>query len=163
MLGQCPRGSPSPLFYGVICYNRTMGCRAITKYKKMVFPAAIREKSQRGVALSCDAQVVSAKSVGIRQPCTKSRSESASCETFFSVQHFCAGNFSGRRYKVTCAYLFMFSRRRYKVACAYLLSLATANTPGDGPHHWCGVSFIFGDGQHTWRRPAPLVWRIFSL
>ena len=58
----------------------------------MVFPAAIREKSQRGVDLSCDAHVVSAKSVGIRQPCTDSLGESASCRTFFSVQHFCAGN-----------------------------------------------------------------------
>jgi len=61
-------------------------------YKKMVFPAAIREKSQRGVALSCDAHVVSAQSVGIRQPCTESLSETASCRTFLSVQHFCAGN-----------------------------------------------------------------------
>ena len=58
----------------------------------MVFPAAIREKSQRGFALSCDAHVVSAKSVGIRQPCTESLSETASCRTFLSVQHFCAGN-----------------------------------------------------------------------
>ena len=92
MLGQCPKGLPSPLFYGVICYNRTMGCRAITKYKKMVFPAAIREKSQRGIALSCDVHVVSAKSVGIRQPYTEWLGESASCRTFISVQHFCAGN-----------------------------------------------------------------------
>jgi len=30
------------------------------KCKKMVFLAAIREKSQRGVALSCDAHLVSA-------------------------------------------------------------------------------------------------------
>jgi len=61
-------------------------------YKKMVFPAAIREKSQRGVALSCDAHVVSAKSVGIRQPCSESLSETASCRTFLSVQHFFVGN-----------------------------------------------------------------------
>ena len=60
--------------------------------KKMVFPAAIREKSQRGVALSWDVQVVSAKSVVIRQPCTELRSKTASCRTFLSVQHFCAGN-----------------------------------------------------------------------
>ena len=94
MLGQCPRGSPSPLFYGVICSrpNDELSCQH-QKYKKMVFLAAIREKSQRGVALSCDAHVVSAKSVGIRQPCTESLSETASCRTFFSVQHFCAGNY----------------------------------------------------------------------
>ena len=93
MLGQCPRGSPSPLFYGVICSrpNDDLSCQH-QMYKKMVFPAAIREKSQRGVALSCDTHVVSAKSVGIRQPCTESLSETASCRTFLSVQHFCAGN-----------------------------------------------------------------------
>ena len=48
-------------------------------------------------------------------------------------------------------------------ANAYLLSLATACAPGDGPRNLCGdhdrdrVSFIFGDGQHTWRRPAQCV------
>ena len=74
----------------------------------MVFPAAIREKSQRGVALSCDAHVVSAKSVGIRQPCTESLSES----TFLSVQHFCAGNYI---YAYTCKfdqYIFIRTRPR---------------------------------------------------
>ena len=51
-----------------------MGSRAnIESAKKMVIPAAIREKSQRGVAMSCDAHVVSAKSGGIRQPCPRSR------------------------------------------------------------------------------------------
>ena len=46
---------------------------------------------------------------------------------------------------------------------AYLLSLATASAPGDGPRNLCGdcdrVSFIFGDGQRTWRRPTQFVWR----
>ena len=121
MLGQCPRGSPSPLFYGVICYNRTMGCRAITKYKKMVFPAAILEKSQRGVALSCDAQVVSAKSVGIRQPCTRSRREIASCGTFSSVRHFCAGNSYSVIYLISVHVHFCWSAR--------VLPYVTCNVP----------------------------------
>ena len=96
----------SPLFYGVICSrpNDDLSCQ-YQMYKKMVFPAAIREKLQRGVALSCDTHVVSAKSVGIRQPCTESLSETASCRTFLSVQHFCAGN-SG----VLWSYLFQTER-----------------------------------------------------
>ena len=85
-------GSPSPLFYGVICYNRTTVVVPTQVTKKMVSPAAIREKSQRGVALNCDVQVVSAKSVAIRQPCTRSRRNWSRAGTFFSVRHFCAGN-----------------------------------------------------------------------
>ena len=67
----------------------------------MVFPAAIREKSQRGVALNWDVQVVSAKSVAMRQPCTELRSKTASCGTFFSVRHFCAGNLERETYPHT--------------------------------------------------------------
>jgi len=85
-------GSPSPLFYGVICYNRTTVVVPTQGTKKMVSPAAIREKSQRGVALNCDVQVVSAKSVAIRQPCTRSLTKWPRAGTFFSVRHFCAGN-----------------------------------------------------------------------
>ena len=85
-------GSPSPLFYGVICYNRTTVVVPTQVTKKMVSPAAIREKSQRGVALNCDVQVVSAKSVAIRQPCNQIAYDVVSCGTFFSVRHFCAGN-----------------------------------------------------------------------
>jgi len=85
-------GSPSPLFYGVICYNRTTVVVPTQGTKKMVSPAAFREKSQRGVALNCDVQVVSAKSVAIRQPCTRSQRNWSRAGTFFSVQHFCAGN-----------------------------------------------------------------------
>jgi len=58
----------------------------------MVFLVAIREKSLRGVALSWDAHVMSASSGKIRQPCTVSLGDSVWCETFFSSQHFCAGN-----------------------------------------------------------------------
>jgi len=57
----------------------------------MVFPAAIREKSQRGVALSCDAHVMSARSGEMRQPCTVLLGNTVSCETFLTSQHFCAG------------------------------------------------------------------------
>jgi len=58
----------------------------------MVFPAAIREKSQRWVALSCDAHLMFASSGRIRQPCTFSLSDPVSCGTFLISQHFCAGN-----------------------------------------------------------------------
>jgi len=57
----------------------------------MVFPAAIREKSQRGVALSCDAHVMSASSGKIRQPCTFSLSDPVSCEQFFYRSTFLRG------------------------------------------------------------------------
>jgi len=62
------------------------------KCKKKVFPAAIREKSLRGVALFCDAHVMSTSSGKIRQPCTVSLGDQVLSETFFSSQHFCAGN-----------------------------------------------------------------------
>ena len=57
----------------------------------MVFPAAIREKSQRGVTLSCDAHVVSAKSVGIRQPCTETLGDSVFERNFFNKSAFLRG------------------------------------------------------------------------
>jgi len=57
----------------------------------MVFPAAIREKSQRGVALSCDAHVVSARSGEIRQPCTESLCDQVLSETFFFKSAFLRG------------------------------------------------------------------------
>ena len=81
------------MFDGVICFNleRVVSCEH-RKYRKMVFPAAIREKSQRGVTLSCDAHVMFASSDKIRQPCTFSLSDPVLCENFFSSQHFCAGN-----------------------------------------------------------------------
>ena len=81
-------GSPSPLFYGVICYNRTTVVVPTQGTKKMASPAAIREKSQRGVALNCDVQVVSAKSVAIRQPCTKSLTKRPLAGTFFQFGIF---------------------------------------------------------------------------
>ena len=56
----------------------------------MVFPAAIREKSQRGVAHSCDAHVMSAKSGGIRQPCTEYLLNGF-CENFFNRSAFLRG------------------------------------------------------------------------
>ena len=65
---------------------RMQGC------KKEVFPAALREKSPHWVALSCDAHLLFAKEGKIRQPCTVSLSDSVSCEQFFIVLHFCAGN-----------------------------------------------------------------------
>jgi len=51
--------------------------------KKMGFPAAIREKSQCWVALSCDAHLVSAGLGRIRQPCSCSSSEWDLVRTFF--------------------------------------------------------------------------------
>jgi len=41
--------------------------------------------------------VVSAKSVAIRQPCTRSRRNWSRAGTFFSVRHFCAGNYNHNR------------------------------------------------------------------
>jgi len=84
-----------PCIYRVICFSteRVNSCED-RKCKKMVFPAAIREKSQRGVALSCDAHVVFARSGKIRQPCTFSLSDPVSCGTFLIELHFCAGNWS---------------------------------------------------------------------
>jgi len=61
------------------------------KCKKMVFPAAIREKSQRGVALSCDAHVMSAKSGKIRQPCTETLGDSVFERNFFNKSAFLRG------------------------------------------------------------------------
>jgi len=58
----------------------------------MGFLSAIREKSLRGVALSCDVHVIFASSGKIRQSCTVSLGDSVSSETFLSSQHFCAGN-----------------------------------------------------------------------
>ena len=57
----------------------------------MVFPAAIREKSQRGVALSCDAHVMSAKSGKIRQPCTETLGDSVFERNFFNKSEFLHG------------------------------------------------------------------------
>ena len=57
----------------------------------MVFPTAIREKSQRGVDLSYDALVMSASSGKIRQPCTFSLSDPVSCEQFFYRSAFLRG------------------------------------------------------------------------
>jgi len=50
--------------------------------KKMVFPAAIREKSQGWVVLSCDAHSVSTSLGRIREPCVQSSSESDLVRTF---------------------------------------------------------------------------------
>jgi len=75
-----------------ICFSieRVVSCEH-RKCKKMVFPAAIREKSQRGVALSCDAHVMFASSGKIRQPCTFSLSDPVLVRDFLISQHFCAG------------------------------------------------------------------------
>ena len=51
--------------------------------EKMGFLAAIREKSQRWVALSCDAHLVPAGLGRIRQPCFQSSSEPNLVRTFF--------------------------------------------------------------------------------
>ena len=70
--------------------ERVVSCER-QECKKMVFPAAIRENSQRGVALSCDAHVVFASSGEIRQPCTVSLGDSVSCEIFFNRSAFLRG------------------------------------------------------------------------
>jgi len=59
----------------------------------MVFLAAIREKSQCWVALSCDVHLVSAGLGRIRQPCFRSLSEWNLVRTFFKHSPFCAGNY----------------------------------------------------------------------
>jgi len=59
----------------------------------MVFLAAIREKSQCWVALSCDVHLVSAGLGRIRQPCFQSLSEWNLVRTFFKHSPFCAGNY----------------------------------------------------------------------
>ena len=60
--------------------------------QKMVLPAAIRGKSQRWVALSCDAHSFPSGWGRIGQPCVRSSSESDLERTFFSCSPFCAGN-----------------------------------------------------------------------
>ena len=52
------------------------------KCKKMIFPAAIRKKSQCWVILSCDSHSVSAGLGRIKQPCVWSSSESDLVRTF---------------------------------------------------------------------------------
>jgi len=69
---------------GVSCEHR--------KCKKMVYPAAIREKSQRGVALSWDAHVMSASQVEYGSRAFRSLGFLNLCRTFLIDQHFCAGN-----------------------------------------------------------------------
>jgi len=57
--------------------------------EKMVFPAAIRGKSQRWVALSCDAHLVSSGQDRIRQPCVQSSYwDQTRANIFFNVHHF---------------------------------------------------------------------------
>ena len=60
--------------------------------EKMGFPAAIREKSQREIALLCDAHSVPSGWDTIGQPCVQSFSESNLVRTFWIVQPLCAGN-----------------------------------------------------------------------
>jgi len=60
--------------------------------QKEVFPAALREKSQHWVALSCDAHLLFARQGKIRQPCTFSLGDPVSCDLFLINLHFCAGN-----------------------------------------------------------------------
>ena len=81
-----------PCVYRVICCSteRVVSCE-LRKYKKMVFPVVIRQKSHRGVALSCDAHVMFASSGKIRQPCTFSLSDPVSCEIFFFKSAFLRG------------------------------------------------------------------------
>ena len=91
-----------PCVYRVICSStdRVASCED-RKCKKMVFPAAIRKKSQRWVALSCDAHLMFASSGRIRQPCTFSLSDPVSCGTVLISQHFCTGNLSCRCFCTT--------------------------------------------------------------
>jgi len=76
----------------VICFRagRVFSCEH-RKCKKMVFLAAIREKSLRRVALPWDAHVMSASSGEIRQPFTESLGESAYARTFFNRTAFLRG------------------------------------------------------------------------
>jgi len=75
-----------------ICFSieRVVSCEQ-RKCTKMVFLVAIREKSLHGVALSCDAHVMSASSGKIRQPCTRSSNEWVLSRTFSKHSPFCAG------------------------------------------------------------------------
>ena len=82
------------LYFRVICPTAVRGepqCGA-RRCKKMVLPAAICEKLQCWVALSCDAHLVPACLGRIRQPCFRSLSEWNLVRTFFEHSPFCAGN-----------------------------------------------------------------------
>jgi len=61
--------------------------------KKMVFPAAIREKSRCWVVLAYDAHSVSAGLGRIRQSCFRSLSDWIVVRTFLKHLPFCAGNY----------------------------------------------------------------------
>jgi len=60
--------------------------------KKMIFQAAIREKSRCWVVLSYDTHLVSAGLGRLRQPCFRSLSDWILVRTFFKHLPFCAGN-----------------------------------------------------------------------
>jgi len=82
-----------PCVFRVIC--RISGEEASVggpRCKKMVLPAAIREKSQRQIALLCDAHSVPSGWDTIGHPCLWSSSESDLQRTFFEHSPFCAGN-----------------------------------------------------------------------
>ena len=98
-----------------ICFSieRVVSCEQ-RKCTKMVFLDAIREKSLRGVAISCDAHVMSASSGKIRQPYTRSSSEWDLSRTFSKHSPFCAGKLGtcGVEYRSWCKCLkdFRFTR-----------------------------------------------------
>jgi len=56
--------------------------------KKMGFLAAIREKSQSWVVLSCDAHLVSAVRVGYGSRASGPLANQISCEHFLNIRHF---------------------------------------------------------------------------
>jgi len=93
-----------PRVYRVICFRaeQVFSCEQ-RKCKKMVFLAAIREKSLRGVALPWDAHVMSASSHKIRQPCTVSLGDSVSCVNFFNRTAFFARETRRESYKYNLA------------------------------------------------------------
>jgi len=82
------------LYFRVICPTvvRDEPLWGGRKMQKIVFPAAIREKSRCWVALSYDAHSVSACLGRIRQPCFPSLSDWILVRTYLKHSPFCAGN-----------------------------------------------------------------------
>jgi len=61
VLGYDPKGLRGPVCPSYLFYPNECGSCGNQGCNKMVFPATIREKSQRWVALSCDAHLMFAR------------------------------------------------------------------------------------------------------
>jgi len=82
---------PSPVFPSYLSYRSPRASVGAERCQKMVFPAAIREKSRCWVAFSYDAHSVSAGLGRIRQPCFRLLSDWILVRTFLKHSPFLRG------------------------------------------------------------------------